>query len=227
MNQRALQVENDLKKDKEPDASYTSEMSAYRKYLQTADPTSVHHRIAFKIYQDPVQKEILEALLFGNADPAQVELVFEIPQETQDIYESLFFDRDNFITQLDRISYVENYSNQFGKELKLRSFHIGPEFIFFHYGNFIPKTQAQKDLLKKVFLSCSFKALNANFNAGGSKAAQAAIEQGKLMLKAYESLQKYADNDLDEGTDIHKIISKHEVEVITRFEIEIPKSDIV
>ncbi len=227
MDHRAKRVQSDFKKGEDVGADYSEEMREYYEYLSTQKTSSKTYSHVFKIYNDPIQREIVESLLFADADPIDIHLVFNIDPEVVETYRHLFFDTEEFISRLDKISYVERYDNKFGKELKLRSLNLGPDFIYFLYGNFIPKTKSQKELLKKIFLSSAYRTMNLNYNPLGSKVSTAALEQGKLMLKAYDALEKYAKDDSEDGMDLLKLVTKCGVESISKVEVNINTNDIV
>ncbi len=156
-------------------------------------------------------REIMEALLLADADPEEIEDVFGFPQEATAYFAELFFDRAAFTSKFELISYLEEYPAGFGKELKLRTYTLGPEFIFFKYGNAIPTTAKQRNLIKNMFLGCAYRAMEANFNPLASEMTKHSLEWSKQMLKAYEALEKTVDSDASSAYDLQKIITRREL----------------
>lgn len=187
---RALRVQADLRKRKEPATDYTPAMKDYFNFRKVGVLPGTPLRVAMRIFGDPIQKEICEAMLLAEADPTDIEEAFGIPADGMEVYKELFFDTKAFATKLDRISYIENYEDPFGKELKVRAFSLGPEFVYFKYGNLLPRTDKQRELVKRMFMSSAYRAMEANFNPIGSQVSKQALEWSKNMLKAYEALEK-------------------------------------
>ncbi|MFP4019429.1 MAG: hypothetical protein ACLFUH_09290 [Bacteroidales bacterium] len=208
VNQKAITVENDYKNNKSPNESYTDAMYNYYAYLRTEDNLEDHYIIAFDIYRDEFQRELFEGLVIGGADPYDVNEVFGIPESAQEVYRELFFDISAFKTKLDLISYIENYPDKWGKEVKMRAYSFGPEFLYYTYAQIIPKTKAQHELVERIFLSSAYKAMAVNFTGPNSKINKEAMEFTKLMLKAYEALSKYKEESGEQDTDLFKVLVK-------------------
>jgi hypothetical protein len=185
------------------DNSYTPAMLQYFYYLVPG----MRHRVeplygyTFSVRDDPVRKEIVEALILSGADFNEVSDVFDVPVEVMKVYKELFMDTDRLVSKLDIIGYLENYPHANGKALKIRAYNLGPEFIYFKYANRVPSSPVQKDMVKKLFLSSSYKAMEANYSDVGSANAKAATQHATIMLKAYEAIQKLMDDATEEGRD--------------------------
>lgn len=166
---------------------------------------------AYEIYKDSFKREIIEALLLADADFYDIRSVFGVHENVTKIYSSVFFDVTAFETYLDKLSYVEQYKeSSFGRELKLRALNLGPNFVFFKYGNIIPKTQDQRDMVKKMFLGSAYRAMEANYNNMESGVSKSSLEWAKVMLKAYEAIEKLMTEDKEGNTDLVKILLKKE-----------------
>lgn len=222
LNHRAITVQNDYKKNRNPDESYTESMLNYCSYIKSdLDSLKEEDLIAFDLYEDDFQRELFEGLLIGKADPSDIEEVFGIPAASQEVYKEMFFDMDNaFRTKLDLISYIENYPEKWGKDVKMRAYSFGPEFLYYTYAQVIPKTKAQHDMVKRIFLSSAYKALAVNFTGPNSKINKEAMEFTKLMLKAYEALSKYQEENSDQDTDLVKVLVKRASAVTESHQID-------
>jgi hypothetical protein len=186
-------------------------MLSYREFLSKGTCLNETHYHAFLINRDPIQKEVVESLLLADADPDDVLEVFGISSETIEAYEELFFDRTAFRAKLDKVSYVEQYPDKFGKDLKLRAFSLGPEFVFWTYGNAIPKTDAQRALVKRMFMTSAYRAMEATFNGIDSKITKQALDWSKNMLKAYEALEKLLSQEGNTDHNLTKYILDYKV----------------
>ena len=203
----AQKVHEDFMKNKKPGSLYSQAMIFYYDYLKANIYSNLEFEIAVKINLDNTQREILESLLFADADIEDIEIVFEIPKQAIEYYKELFFDISTFKTKLDRISYIENYPDRFGKELKLRALNLGPEFVYFTYGNIIPKTESQRALVKRMFLASAYKAMSINYNSISSKTTKLALEHAKVMLKSYEAIEKLMSDSGEDAKVMIKIIT--------------------
>lgn len=219
MNTVALKIEKDYKANIAP-KDYSKAMLAYYNYL-----TGEAYKPA-KIYKDFFQKEIVEALILSGASTTDIKNAFGVPEETIEEYKELFFDVTKLETHLDKLSYVTNYPDRFGKELKLRAINLGPDFIFFKYANIVPQTPVQRDLIKRMFLSSAYRAMESNYTSMTSEVSKSAIEYAKLMLKAYDSIEKLMKEDTPIEMSSVKVLLTRDSELARIFE-EIPSEDIV
>lgn len=194
------------KKSKTPAEDFTPAMLLYWDYLNTGECSDVDADIAFEIYSDDTQREILEALILGNCPDSDIFEAFKIPLKAIRYYKELFFDVTWFRTHLEKISYIEQYDDPLGRELKVRALNIGYEYILFTYANIVPRTNAQKALIQKMFMSSAYKAMNMNYASMNSATMRQAVEHGKLMLKAYETLEKINTESTNESYSLSKII---------------------
>ena len=186
---------------------FTYHMQDYHEYLNTGDCDNKENLYAFKLHEDPYKKEIVEALLLSDANLEEVQTVFGVPVESLKCYSELFFDTNSFYTRLDKLSYVENYKYKFGRELKVRAMSLGPEFIYFTYGKVSPTTETQKTLLKKMFLSSAYKAMEMNFNSINSQTTKASVEMAKIMIRSYESMEKLLKDGDNAGEQLLAIMT--------------------
>ena len=166
-----------------------------------------HAAIAFAIHEDSVQKEILEALLLSGCPEEEMKDAFNISPESVAIYKELFFDPAKFKTGLERISYLENYPDEFGKSLKQRAADLGYAYVLFVYANKVPRTAEQKALVQKMFMSSAYKAMNMNYMSMNAASMNKAIEHGKLMLKAFETLTKLEASGTDDTYQLTEYIT--------------------
>jgi hypothetical protein len=184
--------------------SYTKAMSQYYLYLADSFKNDVEaaYAYAFSIRRNELQREIVESLILSEADFTDVEEIFEVSPEAMAAYKELFFETDNLISKLDLISYLETYSPDYAKALKLRAYNLGPNFIFYRYGNITPSTSEQQDLVKRLFLTSAYNAMEANYSKMTSATAKAASQHAGMMLKAYEAIRKLMDDGPADGADV-------------------------
>jgi len=227
MDSKAKKVADFISRDKEPDDSFTENMLQYYEHKRFARCESDPHIHAFSMYEKDLGKEIIEALILAEADPLDVQMIFEIPQEVFAIYKDLFFDMANFRSRLDKILYVETYEGKFGKEIKLRALHLGADFIFFKYGNYIPKTESQRVMVKRMFMAASYRAMEANFNPIDSRITKASTEHAKIMLRAYECIEKLMAEDTGEGENMAKVLTRREMDVARINNLQLGPGDII
>lgn len=191
------------------------------KDLSTVDPDCLY---AFQVNQEEVKREIVESLLISDADPDEVEAVFEITPKALSAYKELFFNKDNLVSKLDLVEYIETYPDGIGKGLKLRAYNLGPEFIFYKYANIVPRTETQKILVKKMFMGSAYKAMEANYSTSSAASAKAAVSHAALMLKAYETMQKLMSEDESASTALTEILTIVDDTKATK---KIPKGEII
>lgn len=207
MNARAQRVIEDVKKGRKPDAGYSPAMRSYYQLTLSDVCDSPTHAITFSIYKDPYQRGVVEALILSGADPIDVATAFDIPEESYKAFEELFFDSTQFRTKLDKISYIENCGADEHKDLKLWAFTLGPEYIYFRLVNILPKSEKQQELVHRMFMSTAYKAMAMNFNGINSVTTKAAVEHAKVMLKAYEAMQKFSDDGAPDKYDLVKVLT--------------------
>lgn len=204
-----LTVRNDIAARKKPDDEYTEAMLELRNYLLKKECSDDDFLYAFELFEDPTRREIVEALLVADSELQDIYNGFKIPLKTLEVYRELFFDMENaFRSDLDKVAYIESYDDPFGKELKLRSYSLGPQFIYFKYGNIVPKSEEQRHLVKKMFLASAYRAMEANFNPINSKITKASMDWSKTMMKAYEVMEKLMNEDTDQSQELVAIITK-------------------
>jgi hypothetical protein len=208
MDEKANTVIYDFQKGRKPSEEYTEAMTQYYTYVSQGTCSDAEVYTAFHIYGDKLQKEIIEALLFGDADFGDIEEAFGVSAKTLNVYEELFFDRTKFKNKLDKLSYVESYKDKLGRELKLRALNLGPEFVLYTYANIVPKTSQQRTLVQRMFMASAYKAMSINYNTLDSKVTKNAVDHAKLMLKAWEALQKFSEEDVSDDMDLIKIATK-------------------
>ena len=206
MNERAEEIRRDARKGSKPPKGLSKAEQLWWKHCR-GDKVGNEASIAFGIYGDAVQREIFEALLLSNCPPEEIQSAFNIPPESVAIYKELFFDPAKFRTGLERISYLENYPDEFGKSLKQRAVDLGYAYVLFVYANIVPKTAEQKALVQKMFMSSAYKAMNMNYMGMNAAAMNKAIEHGKLMLKAFETLTRLESAGVDESYQLTEYIT--------------------
>lgn len=202
---RSTKVVQDHAKGVKP-TEYTPAMTSYYNYLKSGKAENKTVEYALVISNDSVSKEIIEALLLAKADSNDVTECFGITKEVLELYKELFFDVTEFRSRLDEISYLENYQNKVGKDLKIRAWTLGPAFIYFTYGNTMPQTTEQKSLLKRLFMVSTYRAMEAQFNTINSQVSKQSMEWAKMMMKAYEVIDKLMRDDQDNSKELIDII---------------------
>lgn len=218
-------VQTDVGKGRRTDPTYTEAMKAYHKYLASDVCTDDEYLQAFQAYSDVLQSEILESLILANAEPRDVKTIFGVSEKTLRTYRELFFDISKIKTKLQMVSYLEGLPPGLGKELKLRAVNLGPEYVFFTYGNAIPKTEVQKDLVRRMFMTSAYKAMSMNFSSMNSKTSKNAIEHAKLMLKAYETMDKLLKDGAESDMEFLEVLTQGSMSYT--FEPKPAKRDIV
>jgi hypothetical protein len=236
MDTKKKEVEQYIKENQEdrPDPSlafpesFTFYMQDYYAYKTTGTSNNKAHDYAFQLYEDRYKREIIEALLLAEADPNDVQSIFGVPVETLKCYADIFFDTKRFTSRLDKLSYTENYKNKFGKELKVRSLSLGPEFIYFTYGKVEPTTENQKSLLKKMYLSSAYRAMEMNFNSMTSSNSKAAVEMAKIMIRSYESMEKLMSEGAKPQDNLFDVLTDRKL-TLTAFarDVVITKEDLI
>lgn len=208
--------------------NFTHAMQDYYTFLAKGTCGDIESDYAFVICKDKFKKEIVEALILAGASPEEVQSVFGIPVKSIKIYQELFYDTTKFISYLDKLSYVENYPSKFGRELKIRALSLGPDFIYFTYGRLTPTTNDQKKLLKRLFLTSAYKAMELNFNSVNTIASKNSVELGKLMLKSYDALTKIlSDENSGTGEFVEIITSSTPMTHSSQILLSVKKEDIV
>ena len=177
-----------------PVKDYTTAMKQYSLFLKkkTVDGFPKEYASAFKIATDDVQRDILEAVLLSGAKASDISTALGIPVEVVNIFEELFFDVSVFQSKLDVISYLARLPKDESKEIKTRAYNMGPEYVYYTYSGMLPSESMQKDLMRRMFMSASYKAMNMHYNSSNSSSAKSSLEFAKLMVKAFESLEKFA-----------------------------------
>lgn len=209
MDSVAQSVLRDIKR-KAPAVNYTPAMLMWREYNEKGHCSDVAADIACHMYKDKTQSEIIQALLLSECPAEDITKVFLVPTESVNIYRELFFDTRKFRTKLDKLSYVENYPDLFGQELKKRALNLGYEYVLYTYGNIVPKTDGQKNLVQRMFMSTAYKAMSMNFNGITTNATKQSVEHAKVMLKAYEALEKSETGTVDGAFELARVLVEEE-----------------
>lgn len=207
MDSKCKKVRRALEEGLEPDDNWSDAMVRYHEYLKDGVCNSDDHKQAFLIFENDFEKEVIEALLLSDTPLDDIDTVFEIAPEIVRIYKELFFETDSFSSKLARISYVENYAiSEFGRGLKLRALHLGGDYVLFRLGNYIPQTSSQQILVKRLFMSAAYRAMEANFNPLNSQATKNATQHAGIMLKAYDVMKELFKDDTGGQDTMAKII---------------------
>lgn len=209
MDSVAIRVRKDARKRSAPGPDYSSAMRALYDWCRRGACEDEAAALAISIHDDRTQAEILEALLLSECPTGDIEQAFGVPAAATDIYKELFFNVGRLRTKLEKISYVTNYPDPFGKELKLRALNLGYEYVLYTYANIVPRTQKQRQLVKRMFMTTAYKAMAMNYSGLTSTATKAAVEHAKLMLKAFEALDRTAGDDAenDSANNLLKILA--------------------
>lgn len=208
MDSVAKRVRKDARRRSVPGSDYSPAMRAYYDWCRRNECDDEAAALAISIYADRTQAEILEALLISDCPARDIEEAFGVPTAAIEIYGELFFNVARLRTKLEKISYVTNYPEPFGKELKLRALNLGYEYVLYTYANIVPRTGKQRQLVKRMFMSAAYKAMSMNYSGLTSTATKAAVEHAKLMLRAFEALDRTADDaDNDSANNLLKILA--------------------
>ena len=192
----ANRVLDDVREGKTEQGDYSTAQTLFRQYLK--DPDSVmcpDHKYAFELFDNPRKREIIEGLLLADANFEDVEIVFGVNSVVLSVYENMFFNRDEFLTKLDIYEYASTYPDKFGCDLKTRAYYIGADYIYYKYGNVIPKTEQQRNIVKRMFLTSAYRAMEANFNTMTSDVTKESLAWSKHMLDAYSAIEKLMGDD--------------------------------
>ncbi len=208
LDHRAIKVQADYKNDVPPQ-DYTSAMLSYRKFL-AGEALSKDEAIAFAIRESKRQSEIVEAILLNSWPSEEIEEAFNVPRKSVEIYSEIFFDISVFMTDLDRLEYLEDYPDPAGRELKLKAVSLGYEFVLFNFANLVPKTAAQKKLVERMFMATAYKAMSMNYNGIKTEISKQAVKHAELMIKAYELLNKINADDGQETYDLVTLLVRED-----------------
>ena len=188
--------------------NYTEAMRAWHEYNTKKVPSIPEDAlIAFEIHKSWRQAEILEALLLSKCPEEEIQSAFSVPTQSIKIYAELFYDISVFRTDLDRLEYLEDYQNDFGRELKQKAVSLGYDFVLFTYANLIPKTPSQKKLIERMFMATAYKAMSMNYNSIRSEVNRQAVKHAELMIKAYELLTKVNEDDSSSNYDLVRLLA--------------------
>jgi len=196
-------VLHDARKSLPPAEDYTEAMRAL--YLYETERV-IENKVAetvFGIRESSKQSEILEALLIGECPYEEIQVALSVPIKASQWYAELYFDVTVFRTVLDKIVYLEEYDIPWARDLKMKSVNLGYEFVLFTYANIVPKTEAQKKLVERMFMATAYKAMSMNYNGINSSVNKQAVKHAELMLKAYDLLVK---TNADEGAGSYDLV---------------------
>lgn len=216
VDRRHRRVAADVAAGREPGEGYTDTMRDYWLLLKDGYVSNEAVEYAATTYQSGgIRKAIMDSLLLGEADLTEIETVFDVPVAWSRAYKELFFDTANFKTGLDRLAYMDNMdpNDAASIELAKRTVALGPDFIYFTYGNRIPSTEEQRLLVKKLYMTSAYKAMDSAFNNTTSKVSAAARDYAKLMLKAYETIEDLLNTYPGDGMGFVKVLLKKDMEV--------------
>ena len=204
----ALKVLYDARNKIAPDSKYTEAMTEWYKHKTEDFPDlSEEAEIAFNIRESKMQSEILESLILSDCPAETVFEAFRVPVKSVEFYKELFYDTSVFKTALDRVEYMERYPDDWGKELKLKAVNLGYEFVLFNYANLVPKTQAQKRLIERMFMATAYKAMAMNYNGIRSDVNRQAVKHAELMIKAYDLLVKTNSDESNSAYDLVNLLA--------------------
>lgn len=206
-------VEADVAAGRKPGPAYTPAMRFWYTVTSEDDPELDRTgRVVLSMRRSETQREILEALILSACPEETIERALAVPKEATAWYRELFFDTTAFLTDLDKIEYLTNYEDDFGRELKNRAVSLGYEFVLFTYANLVPRTEVQKQLVERMFMATAYKAMSMNYSGIRTEITKNAVKHAELMLKAYEALRRYSDDDPSSGHDLTAFLTKAEAE---------------
>ena len=205
LDHRARQVLADREANRAPDDAYTDAMRAYYEY-QSGQKSDICDIIC-NIRESRLQSEILEALLLSNCPEEEIFTALLVPVQASSWYAELFFDTAVFKTGLDKIEYLEEYPDSFGRDLKMKAVSLGYEFVLFTYANLVPKTAAQKKLVERMFMATSYKAMAMNYNSIKSDVSKQAVKHAELMMRAYDLLVKTNADETNSSYDLVTLLA--------------------
>lgn len=190
LHHAAQQVVADIAKKRKPGDHYSEAMRHWYAWKTEIRPDIPEEaRLAFDIYEDQRQNYILEALILSDCPPETVREALGVPEKVTAWYRELFFDTSVFRTKLDRIAYIQELDGD-EKDIKMKAVDLGYEFVLATYAGIIPRTDAQKRLVEKVYMATAYKAMAMNYNTLSSEATRLSVRHAELMLKAYDTLVK-------------------------------------
>jgi hypothetical protein len=189
-------------------SGYSEAMLAWRAYNEEDSPAvSGTADIVFSIHESPRQSEILEALLLSGCPPEIIQEALSVPVAVTEWYAELFFDIAVFRTDLDRLEYLEDYADPWGRDLKLKAVNLGYEFVLFNFANLVPKTASQKKLVERMFMATAYKAMAMNYNGIKSEVNRQAVKHAELMIKAFDLLAKTNADDTNGSYDLVSLLA--------------------
>ena len=214
MDHVAQQVLHDIKTRTEPE-QYTDAMLEWHAYKsRNTTELSETGEIVFGIHNSLRQSEILEALLLSHCPYETIREALAVPVKVSEWYAELFFDISVFRTDLDRLEYIEDYPDRFGRELKSKAVSLGYEFVLFTFANLVPKTASQKRLVERMFMATAYKAMAMNYNGIKSDVSKQAVKHAELMLRAYDLLVKTNQDDTGSSYDLVNLLAADAEEIV-------------
>ena len=212
LDHRARRVLADREANRAPDDAYTDAMRAYYEY-QSGQKSDLCD-IVCTIRESRLQSDILEALLLSNCPEQEIYTALAVPVQATQWYAELFFDTKVFKTGLDKIEYLEEYSDSLGRDLKMKAVSLGYEFVLFNYANLVPKTAAQKKLVERMFMATAYKTMAMNYNGIRSDVSKQAVKHAELMMRAYDLLVKTNADDTNSSNDLVTLLAADEKEPV-------------
>ncbi len=148
--------------------------------------------IAFRIHEDPTQREILEALIIGECPDATIQDALGIPAESLAVYRELFFDLTQFRNKLALIAYVMECSG-----IRQQALRFGYSYVLARYFGIPLDADEQRKLVQKMFADAAYTSMSEEENTA---------DYARTALKAYEMLHKTEDKAAGNSQQLCEII---------------------
>lgn len=202
-------MEIDAKQRLDPEGDYTPAMQAYYRFITDRYVADIAERVLFtRLHGDRTQANLVEALILSGCSAETVEETFRIPEKAYRWYRELFFDTEQFLTELDLISYLENCTQEEGKEMKVRAVDFGYEYILYTFGHVTPNEKARARMLQNICASTAYKALSMNYHGMTSSVGKQAAEYARIMVKVFDTLQRMP-SESSTGEDLIHYLTKN------------------
>ena len=207
MDEKAVQVEAWAKKKGAP-KGFSKAQLLYLRHCRKEPVKNADAEAAFDVHESLWQRRIVEALMLSGCPDDVFTEALGLPQEAMDIYRELFFDPSRFRNKLAMIAYLEELPDPEERTLKIMAVNLSYEFVLFKYMSIVPKSEAQDQIVQRLFLSTAYKAMAMNYVSMNSATMKVAIEHAKLMLKAYEALKDLSSDKMETANNLFEVLVK-------------------
>lgn len=102
---------NIVKELESEDMEIATEISDFKKF--GVKPRNIYSRQLLKIISKPIHSSFLEAMLFSGADIETIAQKAQMSERLIELYKTLFFETDEFLSKLDKIEYFQSLLTEY------------------------------------------------------------------------------------------------------------------